>query len=386
MKSIVEFVQRVLDQVLAANATDIHFEPFDQFFEIRYRRDGKLFHLPSFPLQLAAPLIVYFKTLANLNAYNSLKPQDGRLTYDLGTRRVDFRISCLPTAYGESVVLRVLNQANFKESLTALSMGDTLVNQLNKMVHFPSGLIIVSGPTGAGKTTTLYTLLLEIDLLKKKVITVEDPVEYPLEGVMQVPIHAEIGLTFPVALKRLLRQDPDIIMIGEIRDAATAQIAVQATLTGHLVLTTVHSKDVASTILRLLDLKVEAFLLASALKGILAQRLVRKTCSECALPYHSNPQFLDCIEKYLPNKKKGPQMLLKGKGCLKCQGTGFYGRVGIFQFVPILQSIREGICSECTVQEIEKLLSTSHMPSLEQNALLAVMENQTTFEEVVSLF
>lgn len=385
MNSIKDFVQRILSQALAENATDIHFEPFDKFLEIRYRRDGGLVRLPSFPLQIMAPLVIYLKMLANLNAYNSLKPQDGRLTCDLGDKQIDFRISCLPTGFGESIVLRVLNQTNFKGSLKELSIRDVLASQLKRIIRLPNGLLVVTGPTGAGKTTTLYTLLREMDLIKKKIVTVEDPVEYPLEHITQVPIHTELGLTFPVALKRLLRHDPDILMIGEIRDAATAQIAVQAALTGHLVLTTLHSKDVASAIVRLLDLKVEAFLLASALKGILAQRLVRKTCLDCAIQYDPNPYFLEHIAKRFSNEQAQEiqaQPLLKGKGCSKCQGSGFYGRVGIFQFVPIIEGIRENISGRLALQGMEKLLMSCNMPLLEHSALLSVIANETTFEEI----
>lgn len=388
MSSIKNFVQQVLSQAIAENATDIHFEPFDRYLEVRYRKDGELIRLPSFPLQMVVPLMVYLKTLANLNAYNSLKPQDGRLTCDVGKAQVDFRISCLPTGFGESVVLRVLNQARFKGSLQELSMGDTLASQLKRIITLSNGLLVITGPTGAGKTTTLYTLLQEIDWARKKIITVEDPVEYPMQHVTQVPIHAEIGLTFPVALKRLLRHDPDIIMIGEIRDAATAQIAVQAALTGHLVLTTLHSKDVASAIIRLLDLKVEAFLLASALKGVLAQRLVRKTCLECAAPYDPDPLFWEHMSKYCAGLNENiqamiqTQPLIRGAGCPKCQGTGFYGRVGIFQFVPIIEKIRENFSGQLALQEMEKLIIDCNMPSLEQNALLSVIDNQTSFEEI----
>lgn len=363
MNTIQNFFQRVLRQAMDDHATDIHFEPFEESLEIRYRKDGMLIQLPSFPLQLKAPLAVYLKTLANLNAYNSLQPQDGRLMYDLGETQIDFRISCLPTGFGESIVLRVLNQVKLEGSLKELTMGDELVSQLKKMIQLPSGLFIVAGPTGAGKTTTLYTLLREINALKKKIITVEDPVEYPLSGVTQIQIHSEIGLTFPLALKKLLRHDPDIIMIGEVRDSATAQIAVQAALTGHLVLTTLHATDVASAIMRLLDLKVEAFLLACALKGVLAQRLVRKKCTDCANPYNSSDS----------------------NGCPQCHGTGFVGRQGIFQFVPIMQFIAEGIVKNVTSQDLEKLLYNFNMPTLKACALAAVARNETTFKEVASL-
>src|SRR3954470_24355115 len=289
---IVRFVNLVLYQAVQDRASDIHFEPFEDEFKIRYRVDGALYEMTPPPKHLALPVISRLKVMANLNIAERRLPQDGRITFNLGNRQIDLRVSTLPTQFGESVVLRVLDRASVNLDLEALGLPKVISDYIGEAIQQPNGILIVTGPTGSGKTTTLYSCLRKVNTLDSKLLTAEDPVEFDIEGIMQVPINEGVGMTFGKALRSFLRQDPDVIMLGEMRDLETAQIAIQASLTGHLVLSTLHTNDAPSSIVRLVDLGLEPFLLTATIEGIVAQRLVRTICTKCKEEYQPKEEEL----------------------------------------------------------------------------------------------
>ena len=318
---VVRFVNLVLYEAVQAKASDIHFEPFEKEFKIRYRVDGALYEMSPPPKRLALPVVSRIKVMSNLNIAERRLPQDGRLQLPMLGRQIDFRVSTLPTQFGESVVLRILDRSTVSLDLENLGMPPDVFDAFNLDIQKPNGIVIVTGPTGSGKTTTLYSGLRKINTIDSKLLTVEDPVEYDIEGIVQVQANESIGVTFQRVLRAFLRQDPDIIMIGEIRDLETAQIAIQASLTGHLVLSTLHTNDAPGAVTRLIDMNVEPYLISSTLESVLAQRLVRTICKKCRTAYEPDDTVLEQIN--LKRADVAGKSFYYGKGCEECHQTGY---------------------------------------------------------------
>jgi type IV pilus assembly protein PilB len=378
---IIRFVNLVLAQAIRDQASDIHFEPFEREFKIRCRIDGALREMSPPPGNLALPIISRLKVLANLDIAERRLPQDGRIKLTLGGRAVDLRVSTLPTQFGESVVLRVLDQSSVRLELGQINLPAVIAADVERLIHRPNGIFIVTGPTGSGKTTTLYSCLKMLNTVEAKLLTIEDPVEYEIDGIMQVPVNLAAGLTFARALRTFLRQDPDIVMVGEIRDLETAQIAIQASLTGHLVLSTLHTNDASSAVTRLVDMGIEPFLLASTLEAVLAQRLVRRLCPCCKTAYEPG-------EALLRQLGVGPAGL-NGRpfyscpGCATCHNTGYKGRFGIFEYLHMTDSLRELILQGATLGQLRQTGRAEGMTSLRDAGLQAILAGETTVEEVI---
>jgi type IV pilus assembly protein PilB len=323
---IIRFVDLILFQAIQDRASDIHFEPFEHEFKIRYRVDGALYEMAPPPRHLALPVVSRVKVMANMNIAERRLPQDGRIQKNVAGRVIDMRVSTLPTQFGESVVLRVLDRSTVNLDLEALGMPDYIHDYVIDVINRPNGIFIVTGPTGSGKTTTLYSCLRKINTIDAKLLTAEEPVEYDLEGIVQVPVNEAIGLSFARVLRAFLRQDPDRIMVGETRDLETAQIAIQASLTGHLVFTTLHTNDAPGAVTRLIDMGVEPFLISSTLEAVLGQRLLRSICPNCRTPYQPTQGFLDQLG--LSRRDIGEKQFFYGKGCDACNNTGYKGAKG----------------------------------------------------------
>ncbi|MGA2864239.1 MAG: GspE/PulE family protein [Verrucomicrobiota bacterium] len=378
---IVRFVNLVLFQAIQDRASDIHFEPFETDFRIRYRVDGALYEMSPPPKQLALPVISRVKVMANLNISETRLPQDGRINYPMGNRTVDLRVSTLPTQFGESVVLRVLDRAAVSLELESLGFPKYLYDYLVEVIQRPNGIVVVTGPTGCGKTTTLYSCLRRVNTIDSKLLTAEDPVEYDIEGIMQVAIHEGVGLTFSRALRSFLRQDPDIIMVGEMRDLETAQISIQASLTGHLVLTTLHTNDAPGAVTRLIDMGVEPFLISSTLVAVVSQRLVRTICKSCRTPFEPTENQLVLLN--LSPHDLGDKVFYYGRGCSVCNDTGYRGRKGIFELLVINDAIRALINERApTIVLRQKAIEMGMIP-LREDGLRSIFEGDTTIEEVV---
>jgi type IV pilus assembly protein PilB len=378
---IVRFVNLVLFQAIQDRASDIHFEPFETDFRIRYRVDGALYEMSPPPKQLALPVISRIKVMSNLNISETRVPQDGRINYSLGGKTVDLRVSTLPTQFGESVVLRVLDRNAVSLELESLGFPKYLYDYLSEAVQRPNGIMVVTGPTGCGKTTTLYSCLRRVNTIDSKLLTAEDPVEFDIEGIMQVPIHEAVGLTFSRALRSFLRQDPDIIMVGEMRDLETAQISIQASLTGHLVLTTLHTNDAPGAVTRLIDMGVEPFLISSTLVAVVGQRLVRTICKSCRTPFEPTESQLALLN--LSPHDLGDKMFYYGRGCSVCNDTGYRGRKGIFELLVINDAIRALVNERApTVVLRQKAIEMGMIP-LREDGLRTIFEGDTTIEEVV---
>jgi type IV pilus assembly protein PilB len=371
----------VIARAIQAKASDIHFEPFEKEFKIRYRVDGALYEMAPPPRRLAVPVTSRIKVMANLNIAERRVPQDGRIQTMLGGRNVDLRVSTLPTQYGESVVLRVLDRSVVNLDLEKLGIPKPIFDYICETVEKPNGIFIVTGPTGSGKTTTLYACLNRINAIDTKILTVEDPVEYELEGIIQVPANEGIGLTFARALRAFLRQDPDKILVGETRDLETAQIAIQASLTGHLVMTSLHTNDAAGAVTRLLDMGVEPFLMAATMEGILAQRLLRRICRDCRTPFRPKEEVLGQIG--LTPSEVGDRPFSFGKGCEACNGTGYRGRVGIYELLDIREPIRQLINERAPSVVIRQKGMELGMSTLRQDGIRNILEGHTTLEEVL---
>ena len=378
---IVKYVNTVLAQAIQARASDIHFEPFETEFKIRYRVDGALYEMSPPPRSLATAVTSRIKVMSSLNIAERRVPQDGRIQTTMAGRPVDLRVSTLPTQFGESVVLRVLDRSTVKLELDGIGMPKSIYDYICAVIEKPNGIFIVTGPTGSGKTTTLYACLNRINTTDTKLLTAEEPVEYEIEGIQQVPIHEAIGLTFARALRAFLRQDPDRIMVGETRDLETAQIAIQASLTGHLVFTTLHTNDAPSAIARLIDMGVEPFLIASSLEGVLAQRLVRKICSNCRTPYEPSEAVLRQIG--LSIHDVGDKNFYYGTGCENCNNTGYKGRKGIYELLDITEPIRELITSRAPSVVIRQKAIELGMSTLRADGLRSIFDGETTIEEVL---
>ena len=378
---IIRFVDLILFQAIQDRASDIHFEPFENEFKIRYRVDGALYEMPPPPRHLALPVISRVKVMANLNIAERRLPQDGRIQKNIAGRPVDLRVSTLPTQFGESVVLRVLDRSTVNLDLECLGLPDSIHEHITEIINRPNGIFIVTGPTGSGKTTTLYSCLRKINTVDSKLMTAEEPVEYDLEGIVQVPVNEAIGLTFARALRAFLRQDPDRIMVGEIRDLETAQISIQASLTGHLVFTTLHTNDAPGAITRLIDMGVEPFLISSTLEAVLGQRLLRRICPDCRATYEPNETELS--ELALSRRDLGEQNFYYGKGCDACNQTGYKGRKGIFEWMKVTDPLRELINERApTVMLKEKAIELG-MITLRQDGLRSIFAGETTTEEVL---
>ena len=378
---IIRFVDLILYQAIQDRASDIHFEPFEYEFKIRYRVDGALYEMAPPPRHLALPVISRVKVMANLNIAERRLPQDGRIQRTIAERAVDLRVSTLPTQYGESVVLRVLDRSSVNLDLEALNMPPYIYNYLTTTIEKPNGIFIVTGPTGSGKTTTLYACLRKINTIDSKLLTAEDPVEYGIEGLIQVPINEGIGLTFGRVLRAFLRQDPDRIMVGETRDLETAQIAIQASLTGHLVFSTLHTNDAAGAVTRLVDMGVEPFLISSSLEGILAQRLIRRICTHCRTAYEPKEELL--TQMGLSLHEIGDKSFYYGTGCDACNQTGYKGRKGIYELLAITDPVRELINQRAPSLVIKQKAMELGMVTLREDGLRSIYDGDTTIEEVL---
>jgi type IV pilus assembly protein PilB len=378
---IIRFVDLVLQEAVKAKASDIHFEPFEDQFRIRYRIDGSLYEMAPPPKNLASAVIARVKVLSSLNIAERRVPQDGRIKTTIGGRAIDLRVSTLPTQFGESVVLRILDKTVVNLSLDALSMQDDIKEGIRAMVSRPNGIFIVTGPTGSGKTTTLYSALREVNTEDVKILTAEDPVEYEVEGIMQVPINHQVGLTFAAALRSFLRQDPDTIMVGEIRDLETAQIAVQASLTGHVVLSTLHTNDAPGAVTRLIDMGLEPFLISASLEGVLAQRLLRRICKACRTAYEPDKEvigMLDVEALEIANRK-----FYYGKGCPECNRSGYRSRQGLFELMTISDPIRTLITQKAPTLVLKQKAIEVGMRPLREDGLRCIFDGLTTIEEVL---
>ena len=378
---IIKYVDLILDKAIAARASDIHFEPFETEFKIRYRVDGALYEMDPPPLHLALPVISRVKVMSNLNIAERRLPQDGRIQRTIGGRQVDLRVSTLPTTFGESVVLRVLDRSSVNLDLESLGVPENIYNYILQVLQKPNGIFIVTGPTGSGKTTTLYSCLRKINTIDSKLLTAEDPVEYEIDGIIQVPINEGIGLTFARVLRAFLRQDPDRILVGETRDIETAQISIQASLTGHLVFTTLHTNDSTGAITRLVDMGVEPFLISASLECILAQRLIRKICTNCRTTYEPNEHVLASLG--LGIHDIGDKNFYYGKGCEACNNTGYKGRKGIYELLKISDPIREMINERAPGVLLRQKAIELGMTTLREDGMRSIYDGLTTIEEVV---
>ncbi|MCF7817723.1 MAG: GspE/PulE family protein [Kiritimatiellales bacterium] len=378
---VIRFVNLVLYQAVKDRASDIHFEPFANEFKIRYRVDGALLEMSPPPLRLALPITSRVKVLAGLDIAESRLPQDGRIQLAVGGRSIDFRVSTLPTQFGESVVLRVLDRSNVQLDLDNIGFPDDIRQDFLADIQNPNGIIIVTGPTGSGKTTTLYAALQRINRSETKILTAEDPVEYDVEGIIQLPIRENIGLTFAAALRAFLRQDPDVIMVGEIRDLETAQIAIQAALTGHLVFSTLHTNDAAGAITRLIDMDVEPFLIASTLEAVMGQRLVRTICPACKTAYAPDAALLGQLN--LSHGQVGNQPFYRGAGCATCNHSGYRGRRAIFEYMRMCDRLRAGIIDRKPTLALRNHAMELGMRTLREDGLRCILDGYTTVEEVV---
>ena len=378
---IIRFVNLVMQQAIRAKASDIHFEPFEEEFKIRYRVDGALYEMSPPPRSLALPVISRIKVIADLNIAEHRIPQDGRIKMTIEGRAVDLRVSTLPTQFGESVVLRVLDKSAVNLDLDNLGLPENVKTGIRDAVRRPNGIFIVTGPTGSGKTTTLYSALKEVNQMDIKLLTAEDPVEYEIEGIMQVPVNHQVGLDFARALRAFLRQDPDKIMVGEIRDIETARIAVQASLTGHVVLSTLHTNDAPGAVTRLIDMGLEPFLLSASLEFVLAQRLVRKICTDCREEYEPKKDLLATLG--LDPNELGDRKFFFGAGCKECSNSGYRGRTGLFEMIKVTDAFRELINSGAATLVLKQNAIEQGMRTLREDGLRSIFDGETTVEEVL---
>jgi len=376
---VIKFVNYLISNAVNDGASDIHIEPKDQFTRIRYRIDGMLFEIMQSPLKMHSAIVSRIKIMSNLDISERRLPQDGKISVIVGGREIDLRVSTLPTNHGEKVVIRVLDSKSIIRGLEQLGMEPEIMAAFRKQIALPHGILLVTGPTGSGKSTTLYSALCQMDGDKLNISTVEDPVEYELDFCNQVQVSEKIGLDFASSLRSLLRQDPDIIMIGEIRDNQTARIAVQAALTGHLVLSTLHTNDAASSITRLVNIGIDAYLIAASLNAVLAQRLVRKICPKCKKIYRVPKN----MRKYLENSGVNPKKLFHGAGCDDCRGAGYIGRVGIYELLIIDEAFRDMINKDSSVSNMRRAFYDSKQPTLFDDGIKKVKQGLTTIEEVL---
>src|SRR2546423_3403119 len=378
---VVKLVNMVLVDAIRKGASDLHWEPYEKHFRIRFRIDGVLHERLSPPKRLEPAIISRLKIMSSLDISERRLPQDGRIKLRYGSREIDFRVSVLPTIFGEKAVLRILDKESLQLDLTKLGFDPWSYEKFNAAIHQPYGMVLITGPTGSGKTTTLYSAISTINSPEHNIMTAEDPVEYNLKGVNQVQIAESIGRTFAGVLRSFLRQDPDVILVGETRDLETAQISIRAALTGHLVFTTLHTNDCPSTVARLFDMGIQPFLLSSALQLILAQRLGRKVCKECKEPYEANEESL-APYGHVPTGL-GKTQFYKGKGCQVCNFTGMKGRIALYEVMPISQELRDAILKAAPTAELREIGQAQGMKTLRQSGLQKVIEGTTTVDEVL---
>jgi general secretion pathway protein E len=378
---VIRLVNQLIARAIESRASDIHVEPLQNRLVVRYRIDGLLREFASPPPNLRAAIISRVKIMAKLNIAERRLPQDGRIRLAVQGREFDLRVSTMPTLHGESLVMRILDRGNLAVELAALGFDDTILTPFLGVLHHPQGILLVTGPTGSGKTTTLYACLNRLNAPERKLFTVEDPIEYQLEGVNQIQVKPQIGLSFANILRSVLRQDPDIIMVGEMRDLETAQIAVQAALTGHLVLSTLHTNSAAATVTRLLDMGIEDYLVTSTVNGVLAQRLVRKLCPHCRVPYRALPAMIADLPRAESDDE--PPTLYRARGCENCQGTGYFGRVAVLEFLPLTDDIRQLVHAHATAQQIQRAAAAAGMVSMYEDGLRKAVQGVTSIEEVI---
>jgi type IV pilus assembly protein PilB len=379
---IIKLVNGILVRAIKMGASDVHFEPYEKVFRVRYRVDGVLRKVMGLPLQIRNAITSRLKIMSRLDIAEKRLPQDGRIKLRLGKgREMDFRVSVVPTIFGEKVVLRILDRSSLQLDMTKLGFETENLKFFREAFHQPVGMVLVTGPTGSGKTTTLYSALVELNKETDNILTAEDPIEYNFMGINQVQMHEEIGLTFASSLRSFLRQDPDIIMVGEIRDFETAQIAIQASLTGHMVLSTVHTNDAPSTISRLIDMGVEPFLISSSLNLVLAQRLVRTICRECKEEIKVDPRVLSGLG--VPPDRIDGFRVFRGKGCQLCNSTGYKGRLGLFEVMPMVDELKELVLSRASNFDLKKRAVSLGMKTLRQAGISKIGEGVTTIEEIL---
>ena len=381
--AVVRLVTNMLAQAIANQASDIHLEPFEDEFKMRYRIDGVLYEMKTQPKEIAMAIVSRVKILAKLDIAERRLPQDGRISYQLSADRepIDLRVAVLPTMYGESVVLRVLDRSAVQLELDRIGLREDELAKMRNIINKPNGIVLVTGPTGSGKTTTLYAALRELNQIDTKILTAEDPVEYDIYGMIQCQINLDQELTFARLLRSFLRQDPDIILVGEIRDLETAQIAIQASLTGHLVFATLHTNDAPSSILRLLDLGVESFLLTATIEAIVAQRLVRRICTKCKEEFVPSEEHL--MELNLRTADVQGRHLFRGRGCDACTKSGYKGRMALFEIMLMDDELRELVMQQASTAVLQNESRKRGMRTLRESGLLALYEGQTTIDEVV---
>jgi len=376
---IVKLVDSILKDAIKARTSDIHIEPFDNYVKIRYRIDGQLHEKQRLSKDSLASLVTRIKILSNLNIAEKRIPQDGRIKMKSDNKEIDMRVSVLPTIYGEKIVIRILNTNNFNITKEQLGMDPDDLEKLDRIIQAPYGIILATGPTGSGKSTTLYSILKELNRDDVNIVTVEDPVEYMLEGVNQVNVNAKAGLTFASGLRSILRQDPDIVMIGEIRDSETAEIAIRAAITGHVVLSTIHTNDAPSTVVRLMDMGIQSYLVGSSVVGIIAQRLVRRICPHCAEEYTAS----DYEKRILGVDPSEDIKLYRGVGCLKCDETGYSGRLGVYEILEVTKEIRDLITKKADVEEIKQAAIRNGMKTIRKACENLVLNGRTTIDELI---
>ena len=378
-------IRKLLNMVILLaikdQASDIHLEPFEDEFKIRVRADGVLYEMVPPPRHLANAIVSRVKVMAELDIAERRLPQDGRIELNVGGNPVDLRVSVLPTLFGEAVVMRVLDRTVVQLDLNKIGMDNTTLTRFRGFIKRPNGIVLVTGPTGSGKTTTLYSALNELNTIDTKLITTEDPIEYDIDGLVQVPVNPDIDVTFANVLRAILRHDPDKILVGEIRDFETAEIAVQSALTGHLVFSTLHTNDAPSAITRLRDMGIPAFLITACLEAILAQRLVRRICTECRTEFEPSDELL--MELQLPLEKARQYKFYYGKGCTRCNNAGYKGRCGLYELMEITDEIRDMITAEASVDELRNMARTQGMTTLREAGLKLIFDGVTTIDEVV---
>lgn len=378
-------VRKLLNMVMLLaikdRASDIHFEPFEDEYKLRYRCDGVMYEMVPPPRHLAAAISTRIKVMANLDIAERRLPQDGRIELNVGGNQVDMRVSILPTMFGESCVIRVLDRGNVGLDLNRIGMEADLLEKFRMLIQKPNGIVLVTGPTGSGKTTTLYSALTELNDISEKLITTEDPIEYDIDGIVQVPINADIGVTFAAALRAILRQDPDRILVGEIRDLETAQISVQSALTGHMVFSTLHTNDAPSTITRLRDMGLETYLITATLEGILAQRLVRRICEDCRTDFTPSQEML--MELNLRPEMIQGKKFFYGRGCDRCNNSGYKGRLGVYELVVMNDELRDMVTSGASTDQLREACKKNGMVTLRDAGLKAIYNGLTTIDEIV---
>jgi len=378
---VVKLVNLILAEAINRGASDIHIEPYEKKYRVRYRVDGVMYDFMQPPLKLKAALSSRLKIMAELDIAERRLPQDGRIKLKLGNKAVDLRVSTLPTLFGEKIVMRILDKSNLQLDLTKLGFEENALNYFREAIESPFGMVLVTGPTGSGKTTSLYSALSTVNKVDVNIMTAEDPVEYNLDGINQVHMHEEIGLTFAAALRSFLRQDPDIIMVGEIRDFETAEIAVKAALTGHLVLSTLHTNDAPSTVSRLLNMGIEPFLVASSVILILAQRLARKICTQCIEEEQVPEQAL--LKVGFTKEEAASVKIMRGKGCSHCSDTGYKGRIALYEVMPLKEEMKELVLEGASAGELKKTAIRLGMTTLRRAGLNKIKEGVTSIEEVM---